>query len=43
MADDTAKFETAQALFCAIVDYVGLANIPDPLTKKPGPKRDWNS
>lgn len=32
MADATAKFETAQALFCAIVDYVGLKNIPDPLT-----------
>jgi len=34
MADATAKFETAQALFCAIVDYVGLANIPDPLSSK---------
>jgi len=32
MADATARAETAQALFCAIIDYVGLANIPDPLS-----------
>jgi hypothetical protein len=34
MADATAKAETAQALFCAIIDYVGLDKIPDPLTPK---------
>jgi hypothetical protein len=33
MADATARAETAQAFFCAIADYVGVANMPDPLKK----------
>ena len=37
MADATARFETAQAFFCAIADYVGLANMPDTS------KGDWQT
>ncbi|SVD45107.1 uncharacterized protein METZ01_LOCUS397961, partial [marine metagenome] len=31
MADDTAKFESAQALFCAIADHIGQNNVKDVL------------
>ena len=34
MADKTAKFESAQALFCAIADGVGKANIDKVLNLK---------
>ena len=31
MADETTKFESAQALFCAIADYVGQPKIENVL------------
>ena len=39
MADDTARFETAQAFFCAIADWVGVKKMPDPMVPLPTPFR----
>lgn len=44
MADATAKFESAQAFFCAIADYVGSNNIDRTLNLKKYPEyRDFKN
>ena len=48
MADDTAKAESAQALFCAMADYLGASRVDDVFDLEKFPnylafKKNWNT
>jgi len=48
MADDTAKAESAQALFCAMADYLGVSRVDDVFDLEKFPnylsfKKNWNT